>query len=197
MRNSINKKRICKSKVEDKSIKKKRAKKKVSKNQFEGMGLWLEYYREHKKLPYNEIFCCECKSYTAKLKGVGFKHAFENAGKDIERMLTGTMCKECKALKVPKEKRVVIKRVKTPEEIEEEIEQIRRDMPKIDLNAPRQIVVLKENKEFCKEITKSMCIRPDIYLNNDRTCDNCSINKYCSCDLKRFEKKEEKNKRKK
>jgi hypothetical protein len=184
MRNSINKKGICKSKIEDKGIKKKG--KKIPKNQFEGMDKWLEHYNEHNKLPYNEIFCCECKSYTAKLKGVGFKHAFENAGKDIKKMLSGTMCKECKAIKAPKEKKVPVKRIKTPEEIEEEIEQIRRDMPKIDLNAPRQIINLKENKEFCKEITRSMCLRPDIYLNNDRTCDNCSIHKYCSCAIKKL-----------
>lgn len=185
MRNSLNKKRICKSQIEDKNLKKKL--KKIPKNQFEGMNKWLDYYKEHKKLPYNEIFCCECKSYTAKLKGVGFKHAFENSGKDIEKMLQKTMCKECRAIKAPKEKKVFVKRVKTQEEIEEEIEKIRRDMPKIDLNAPRQIIDLKENKEFCQEITKDTCIRPDIYLNNDRTCDNCSIHKYCSCALKKLQ----------
>jgi hypothetical protein len=39
---------------------------------------------------------------------------------------------------------------------------------------------------MCEELTKNMCIRPDIYLDNDRTCDYCSINEHCSCMLKKF-----------
>jgi hypothetical protein len=185
MRNSINKKGTRKSKVEDKNLKNKKTKK-IPKNQFDGMSLWLEHYKEHKKLPYNEIFCCECKSYTAKLKGVGFKHAFEKAGKDIEKMLNTTMCKDCRLLIEPKEKKPVVKKVKTQWEIEEEIEEIRRNTPKIDFNKPRLSIYLKDNKEACEKHTSS-CLRPDIYLNNDRTCDRCSISKYCVCRLKRFE----------
>lgn len=164
--------------------------KKIPTDQFQNMDLWLSYYKENNKLPYNEITCCKCKSYPAKLKGAGIKHALKAAGGNIEVMLKSTMCKECKSLEIPKkEKKPPVKRIKTQEEIEDEIEKIRRDMPKIDLNAPRTIINLNKDKKVCAEITRDMCMRPDIFLNNDRTCDYCSINEYCSCPIKRFEGK--------
>jgi hypothetical protein len=160
----------------------------VPKDQFQNMKMWMEFYNEHKKLPYGEITCCKCKSFPAKLKGAGMKHALKNAGGDIEVMLKSTMCKDCRLLSLPqKEKKPVEKRIKTQWEIEEEIEKIRREMPKIDLNKPRTVINLNKDSKMCAELTKNMCIRPDIYLNNDRSCDYCSINEHCSCALKRFE----------
>jgi hypothetical protein len=164
--------------------------KKIPKDQFQNISLWLEYHKENNKLPYGEITCCKCKSFPAKLKGAGMKHALKAAGGNIEVMLKSTMCKECKLISAPqKEKKPVVKRIKTQWEIEEEIEKIRRDMPKINLNSPRNIINLNKDKKMCEELTRNMCIRPDIYLDNDRTCDYCSINECCSCHLKRFEVK--------
>jgi hypothetical protein len=164
--------------------------KKIPKDQFQNINLWLDYYKEHKKLPYSEIICGSCKSYPAKLKGAGMRHALKAAGGNIEVMLKSTMCKDCKALSKPKlEKKPPVKRIKTQEEREDEIDKIRREMPKIDLNKPRITIDLNKDKKACAEFTKNMCMRPDIYLDNDRTCDYCSINDCCSCDLKRFEVK--------
>ena len=166
-----------------------RPKKKLSKNQFENLKGWLEHYKEHNKLPYNEIICCKCKMYPAKLKGAGMKHAFKNAGGNVEVMLKSTMCKDCRFLTAPPiERKPIVKKVKTQWEIEEEIEKIRRETPKIDLNKPRTTIDLNKDKKACAEFTKNMCIRPDIYLDNDRTCDYCSINEYCACALKKFSK---------
>lgn len=186
MQSRINKKGIRKRKTGDKDISIGK-KKKINVNQFDALSDWMSYYTENKKLPYGEIFCCECKLFTAKMKGIGFKHALKNAGGDIKKMLVSTMCKDCKKIKQPKEKKPVVKRIKTRQEIEDEIERIRRDIPKIDLHAPNKVISLTKNKELCKEFTKDICIRPDIYLNNDRTCDKCSIRENCSCHLKRFE----------
>lgn len=162
-------------------------KNKVPTDQFKDIKSWLNFYLEHKKLPYNEIVCCKCKSYPAKLKGAGMRHALKAAGGNIEVMLKSTMCKDCKSLEIPKkEKKPAVKRVKTQQEIDDEIEKIRREMPKIDLNAPRVTIDLNKNKKACAEITRNMCMRPDIYLDNDRTCDYCSINDCCTCALKRF-----------
>jgi hypothetical protein len=164
-----------------------RPKKKLPKDQFQNLKGWLDFYQENKKLPYNEIICCKCKAYPAKLKGVGMSIALKAAGGDISIMLKSTMCKDCKLhYSPPKEKKPVVKKIKTQLEIDEEIERIRRDIPKIDLNKPRITIDLNKDKKACAEFTKNMCIRPDIYLDNDRTCDYCSINDCCSCDLKRF-----------
>jgi hypothetical protein len=182
MRTRNNKKRLCNDKTGDKNLRKK----KINKNQFDSLKEWLEFYNENKKLPYNEIICCECRSYPAKLKGVGFKHALKASNNNLEKMLTSTMCKDCKKIKQPKEKKPVVKRVKTQFEIEEEIEKIRREMPKIDLHSPNQVIDLKKSKQACVEFTRDSCLRPDIYLNNDRTCNECPLNEHCSCRLKKF-----------
>ena len=159
----------------------------IPKDQFENIKLWLNFYEEHKKLPYNEIICCKCKSFPAKLKGAGIKHALKNAGGNIEVMLKSTMCKECRNLSNPvKERKPIVKKHKTLLEMEEEIEKIRRDMPKINLNSPRNIINLVKDRDMCEQLTKDTCIRPDIYLDNDKSCDNCSINENCKCPLKRF-----------
>jgi hypothetical protein len=163
--------------------------KKPTKNQFESFDSWINFYNEKGKLPFGEIVCCECKTFYAKLKGAGMRHAMKNAGGDISVMLKSTMCKECKSIKVEKVPKRIPKKIKTREEIEDEIEQIRRDMPKIDLNAPRNIIDLKKDKKMCEILTESTCMRPDIYLDNDRTCDYCSINEYCRCRLKKFSNK--------
>lgn len=51
---------------------------------------------------------------------------------------------------------------------------------------------LLKNKEGISNLTKESCIRPDIYLNNDRTCDGCPYFDNCSCDIKRLTKKKTK-----
>lgn len=191
MQPRINKKGIRKHKTGDKNIGIGK-KKKINNNQLESLSQWISYYEENKKLPYDEIICCECKSFTAKMKGVGFKHALKNADGDIKKMLVSTMCKDCKQIKQPKEKKPVVKKIKTREEIEEEIEQIRRDTPKIDLHSPNVVIDLVKNKSECQRITENMCMRPDIYLNNDRTCDNCRIKENCACPIKRFANKTKK-----
>jgi len=45
-------------------------------------------------------------------------------------------------------------------------------------------------------ITNGACIRPDIFLDNDRTCDYCVYSEDCVCGIKKFSKyyKNEKNK---
>tara|TARA_R110000868_G_C10559852_1_gene736762 strand:- start:246 stop:533 length:288 start_codon:yes stop_codon:yes gene_type:complete len=43
---------------------------------------------------------------------------------------------------------------------------------------------LTTNVQRCKEITKTMCWRPDIFLDNDRSCGPCSLYENCECVLK-------------
>lgn len=164
-------------------------KNKIPQNQFDALEKWLDFYKENQKLPYNQVLCCECKTFYASLKGAGMRHALKNSGNNIEVLLKSTRCKDCKCLTKKQEPKRVAKKIKTQEEREQEIEQIRRDMPKINLDAPRTIIDLKKNPDLCAVLTHSSCIRPDIYLDNDRSCDYCSINEYCACPIKRFAQK--------
>lgn len=51
---------------------------------------------------------------------------------------------------------------------------------------------LLKNKDGISNVTNGACIRPDIYLDNDRYCDDCPYYDDCSCDLKRLTKKKNK-----
>lgn len=170
-------------------------KKVLSIDQFEDMKKWLIYYETHNKFPYNKIMCSKCKSIYISLKGRGKKIIFDACDSDPKRILTETICKLCKERFYPKEKK---KKEYVPETLEERelrIEEIRASLPKINLNKEKTIIDLVKDKEACAEFTKKMCIRPDIYLNNDKTCDNCILRNNCSCIIKKFSKFYEKRKK--
>jgi hypothetical protein len=46
-----------------------------------------------------------------------------------------------------------------------------------------------KSKEGIANLTASSCIRPDIYLDNDRNCDGCPYFDDCVCSIKRLDKK--------
>jgi len=53
---------------------------------------------------------------------------------------------------------------------------------------PKTIINLNTNAEACREITKSSCWRPDIYL--DLGCIECSLNENCACSIKKMIKRD-------
>jgi hypothetical protein len=154
-------------------------------DQFEDLNGWAEFYKENKKFPHQRILCGICHSGFASMKGLGMTKAFERCEGDVLRVLTETKCKECKDLE-PKEKKPP--KVLTQEEIEARAEEIRRNLPKINFHKERQVIDLTKDKDACAFYTQFACLRPDIYLDNDKTCDFCSINKYCACPIKKFSK---------
>jgi hypothetical protein len=44
-----------------------------------------------------------------------------------------------------------------------------------------------KTKDGISNITNGACIRPDIFLNNDRCCEGCSYFDNCNCDIKTLE----------
>jgi len=44
-------------------------------------------------------------------------------------------------------------------------------------------------KAYIEDLTRGACMRPDIFLNSDRTCDHCMYADHCVCDIKKFSKK--------
>jgi hypothetical protein len=47
---------------------------------------------------------------------------------------------------------------------------------------------LLKSKDGIRTLTSSSCIRPDIFLNNDRTCDYCIYSEDCISRVKKFSK---------
>lgn len=160
-------------------------------DQFEDLKGWMNYFKQHGKFPHNQIVCCKCHMGFASLKGIGLKKAFEKCEGDAFRVLNETACKNCREV-LPKEKKV---KIFTREEMEARAEEVRRNLPKIDLNKERQVINLNKDKEACAFHTQFACLRPDVYLDNDRTCDYCSINKHCACPIKKFSKNYKNEKR--
>lgn len=158
--------------------------KKYPVDQFEDLKGWMEYYKQHGKFPYKQILCCKCHLGFASMKGLGWKKALERCDGEVSRILSETCCKDCREV-IPKEKKV---KVFSREEMEARAEEVRRNLPKIDLNKERQVINLNKDKEACAFHTQFACLRPDVYLDNDRTCDYCSINKHCACSIKKFSK---------
>lgn len=49
-----------------------------------------------------------------------------------------------------------------------------------------------KNKEGIAKATEGSCIRPDIYLDNDRNCEGCPYFDSCGCAIKRLDNKKRK-----
>jgi hypothetical protein len=54
--------------------------------------------------------------------------------------------------------------------------------------APKERVKnnLLSTKEGVVSVTNGACIRPDIYLDNDRNCDDCPYYENCDCNIKKL-----------
>jgi hypothetical protein len=153
----------------------------VSINQLESLDVWLNIWNTTKKLPHNRIVCSDCKVEFIGLKGVGMAHAKKKFDGDMKRVLTESVCKNCKPKPdVEKKERVV--EVLTREEMQARRDKISETLPKIDFHKERTIYDISKNKDKCKEYTYFSCHRPDIYL--DYGCEQCSLNKHCVCPLK-------------
>lgn len=160
-------------------------------NQFDDIKAWLSFYEKNKKFPHNRIVCSQCKIDFIGMKGIGISHAMKKFDKDIKRILTESVCKNCK----PKEE-------KPPKPVEfisrEDMEyrraEISASLPKMKFSDPR-IIDLAKNKEECKKWTYFACHRPDIYL--DYGCAECVLSKHCQCPIKNINRKPDSHRRKK
>lgn len=155
---------------------------KISDNQLESLDQWLAFYAKHQKLPHKRVVCTHCKGGYASLKGLAWYHAQKQFEGDIKRILTESLCKDCKSELHPKEKKKYEPKVLTREEMEARAEEIRRNLPKIDLHKVREPIDMVKNKEVCKEVTANACWRPDIFL--DLGCAHCTLAKNCACPIK-------------
>ena len=154
-------------------------------NQLNNLSKWMDYYKEHKKFPHTRIYCSHCTNAFVSLKGIAMKHAMKAFDNDAKRILTESLCKDCKEVLVPKvekEKAPRVIHIETPEEKEERYNEIRKTIPKIDFNRVKEPVMLSKDKEGCKLHTSFACHRPDIYL--DYGCKECVLQKHCACPIK-------------
>lgn len=154
-------------------------------NQLNNLSKWMEYYNEHKKFPHIRIYCSHCKNAFVSLKGIAMKHAMKNFDNDAKRVLTESLCKDCKEVLIPKvvkEKETRIIHVETQEEREARYDKIRQTIPKVDFNRTREVIDLKKDHDACKKHTYFACNNPHVYL--DIGCAECTLSKHCTCPIK-------------
>ena len=60
----------------------------------------------------------------------------------------------------------------------------------------RQYIDMTDEKQVA-ELTKSSCLRPDIFLNGDRSCNDCHIYKLCKCSIRTWREVDEKRTKRK
>ena len=54
---------------------------------------------------------------------------------------------------------------------------------------PKPPTAYSSKKAYVEDLTRGACLRPDIYLNSGRVCDDCMYSEFCICDVKKFSKK--------
>ena len=161
--------------------------KKISDNQIDYIDKWMYFYKKNGKFPYKKIICTKCKNDYISIVGAGLGNLKKQFNGNIKDILTKAVCKTCKNILEPKEKKEYVAKVLTREEMEDRAEEIRKNIPKIDLNKPRVSIDMVKNKEVCQEVTASACWRPDIYL--DYGCSECKLAKHCACKSKNLKRK--------
>lgn len=136
---------------------------------------FVAHYNKHKSFPGSKIPCnitgklttCVGPWMTKKIKEFG----------GAEKLLRGYQCRG--ALKAKKQAgkpvKAKSKRKAKITELNLKDENKNWDIPKMGIMVP----TLLTREEF-REATQTTCFRPDIFLNNDRHCDGCSLYEVCS-----------------
>jgi hypothetical protein len=165
-------------------------------NQFHNINGWVKFYNKNKTIPSDGITCKECK-HEIKCNQLQLKRLLLKFENDIEKLLVNFTCKDCIRFKKEEirlqekklqEKKPIEKKVLTWDEIEDRKDEIRKSIPVLKHEKIKPIT--PKNKEGVEMITSNSCIRPDIYLNNDKYCNGCPWSEHCICGLKRFSKKD-------
>ena len=141
----------------------------------EQIAQFLKFYKKNKTFPGSKIPC----SITGKLTtcmGPWMEKKIEEFG-GAENFLRNYKCRGAMKTQRLKDKPAAPKRKKKPK-------------PKTDSQNNYIIPKVQEpvrcplGESDVRNITKSQCLRPDIYLNNNRNCEGCSFYKNCECKLK-------------
>jgi hypothetical protein len=75
---------------------------------------------------------------------------------------------------------------------EERIQKLKDEIKKFNFGYSIQEFDLVKNKQICEEVTTGACWRPDIFLDNDNSCNLCPIKEHCACKLKNIVTKKSK-----
>lgn len=139
----------------------------------EQIQLFLAHYKQYGSFPGSKIPC----NMTGKLTtcvGPWMAKKIKEFG-SAEKLLRNYKCRG--ALKQKKEALKPVKKDTKRRKIIKELknEQKEWDLPKMSMDAPKPLT----SNELAS-VTSNTCLRPDIFLDNDRFCDGCEFYEICT-----------------
>ncbi len=144
----------------------------------------IEHYKFTGKLTSHPYLACSISGEKVMAFGPMLKKKIERHG-SLENLLETFVSRKTKSIqKGPKPQKPTKKSRK--KNIIEKVNEV-YDIP-IFQNKPHVSLFLSNHPEH----TKGACWRPDIFLNNNRTCDKCHLNAFCLASSKQFSNKKTK-----
>lgn len=140
--------------------------------------MFVSYYKQHSCFPGSKIPCTQTGKLTTAV-GPWLKKKIKEFG-SVEALLRGYKCRQ--ATKKPKP--IKIKKSKKDEAAPIIKENGRYDIPAVNLNKPTRPM----NREELIKDSRSICLRPDIFLHNERHCDGCHYYGLCENRMKTLPK---------
>lgn len=139
---------------------------------------WVAFFSKENRLPSLKIPCNTCDKSVTLGHGNLLKRVVKFKG--VENLLRSFECRKCYRTTNQKTKEI---KKKVRREKKQKKENILTKSHVFVYKGP-ETIILKDNPEYVAKLTASECWRPDIYLDNDRTCDTCSLHKHCACPIK-------------
>ena len=128
------------------------------------------------------IFCIVCEGKTTAF-GSNLQNKVSKAG-GLEELLSTFKCRNCRNAgktprlpKAPRKNKGLSKQSKAAALI--------KDLPKMQFSE-RKPIVLVDNPEFAAKVTAHSCVRPDVFLDSNRSCDFCALYEVCKAPNRRL-----------
>ena len=128
------------------------------------------------------IFCIVCEGKTTAF-GSNLENKVSKAG-GLEELLSTFKCRSCRNAgktprlpKAPKRNKGLSKQSKAAALI--------KDLPKMQFSE-RKPIVLVDNPDFAAKVTAHSCVRPDVFLDSNRSCDFCALYEVCKAPNRRL-----------
>ena len=156
----------------------------------------IDSYKDTGKLPSHPYLPCiteGCESKTTCF-GKNLESKIEKAG-SLSDLLITFKCRDCRTS--ADGVRVVKTAVKTPRKVKATkadtraalIQEMITNTPKMNLSIKRPVAFLRDSPDLVRTITTNgSCLRPDIFLNAGRKCDDCCYNNNCQSSVKTYSK---------
>lgn len=157
---------------------------------------WVKCFETTKKLPEKEVPCSQCNTKVTMWSTNLTNRLTKFRG--IRDLLTNFKCRGCstskakvfKTLKVAKLDKVKLIPV-IP--VVSEVKETKYAMTKSINSGSSTVIDLVNDAEACKIHTEGACHRPDIFLDNDRSCNKCRLYENCRASCRKLSDEKKKS----